>query len=197
LWGASFPMALAAAAAPGQDPGRLISGVYAANTSGAIAGALVFSLFLIPAFGTAGAQQALILLAGAAALSALVPVLKRTLRSAPIPGFAAVAVPIVLAFSLASTVSPMPWIVVAFAHQTPTWPGRCSDGVVKNVPTTPGKPDVFCTYLAEGINASVAVTVTKDGLRSFHSAGKVQASTLPVDMRAQRMLGHIPALIHK
>ena len=30
LWGASFPLALAAVAAPGQDPGRLVGGVYAA-----------------------------------------------------------------------------------------------------------------------------------------------------------------------
>ena len=34
-------------------------------------------------------------------------------------------------------------------------------------------------------------------MRSFHGAGKVQASTRPVDMRLQRMLGHIPALLHK
>ena len=40
LWGASFPLALAAVAAPGQDPGRLVGGVYAANTVGAIVGSL-------------------------------------------------------------------------------------------------------------------------------------------------------------
>src|SRR5262249_56739942 len=36
LWGASFPLALAAGAARGQDPGRLVGGMYAANTVGAI-----------------------------------------------------------------------------------------------------------------------------------------------------------------
>src|SRR4051812_27056638 len=55
LWGASFPLALAAVASPGQDPGRLVAGVYAANTVGAIAGAIVFSLLLVPVVGTAGA----------------------------------------------------------------------------------------------------------------------------------------------
>ena len=40
LWGASFPLALAAVATPGQDPGRLVGGVYAANTVGAIVGSL-------------------------------------------------------------------------------------------------------------------------------------------------------------
>ncbi len=39
--------------------------------------------------------------------------------------------------------------------------------------------------------------MTREGVRSFHGAGKIQASTLPADMRLQRMLGHIPALVHK
>src|SRR5262252_572523 len=72
LWGASFPMALASAAADGQDPARLSGQIYAANTAGSIAGALVFSLFLIPTMGTRGSQQLLIALAVAAALLAAV-----------------------------------------------------------------------------------------------------------------------------
>ena len=47
LWGASFPLALASVAAPGQDPARLVGGVYAANTVGAIVGSLVASLLLV------------------------------------------------------------------------------------------------------------------------------------------------------
>src|SRR6185312_11594146 len=38
LWGASFPLALAALATPEEDPGRVVGGVYAANTLGGIAG---------------------------------------------------------------------------------------------------------------------------------------------------------------
>ena len=41
LWGASFPLALGAAAREGEDTGRLVGGVYAANTVGAILGALI------------------------------------------------------------------------------------------------------------------------------------------------------------
>ena len=73
LWGASFPLALVAVAARGQDAGRLVGGVYAANTIGAIAGALLFSLLLVPAIGTAGAERVLIGLAAAAALVTLLP----------------------------------------------------------------------------------------------------------------------------
>ena len=58
LWGASFPLALAAAAPRGGDPGRLVGRVYAANTCGAILGALGFSMILIPWIGTRYSESA-------------------------------------------------------------------------------------------------------------------------------------------
>ena len=51
--------------------------MYAANTLGAIAGALVFSLLLVPAIGTAGAERGLIGLAAAAALLVLLPIFRQ------------------------------------------------------------------------------------------------------------------------
>ena len=48
LWGASFPLALAAVAGPGQDPAKVVGRIYAANTLGAIVGALGVSLILVP-----------------------------------------------------------------------------------------------------------------------------------------------------
>ncbi len=46
------------------------------------------------------------------------------------------------------------------------------------------------------MNASVAVTELSSGVRNFHVSGKVEASSEQQDMRLQRMLGHLPALIH-
>jgi len=47
------------------------------------------------------------------------------------------------------------------------------------------------------MNSSVAVTTLKStGATQFHVSGKVEASTLPQDMRLQRMLAHLPALVH-
>ena len=60
LWGASFPLALASVASPGQDPARLVGGVYAANTVGAIVGSLAASLVLVAWIGSQHAQQVLI-----------------------------------------------------------------------------------------------------------------------------------------
>jgi len=222
LWGASFPLALAAVAARGQDAGRLVGGVYAANTIGAIGGASVFSLLLIPTIGTAGAERLLIGLAAAAAVLVLFPLVwdglairptsmrEREHGAAPTPdglairptkarlgGAVALAAATGVAGWLAWSVTPVPWPVVAYGRQVARWFGLSAAGFGKDLPGGRGDPELSCTYLGEGANFSVAVTTSKDGVRNFHAAGKIQASTHTGDMRVQRMLGHIPALFHK
>src|ERR1043166_7224121 len=66
LWGASFPLALAAAAPRHVDSGRTVGAVYAANTVGAIIGGVAFSIVVIPAIGTHWAQRLLLAVAGVA-----------------------------------------------------------------------------------------------------------------------------------
>ena len=73
LWGASFPLALAGVAGRGQDAGRLVGGVYAANTVGAIVGAVVVSLVLVGSVGSQKTQQVLIGVAAMAGLLMLMP----------------------------------------------------------------------------------------------------------------------------
>ena len=48
-----------------EDPARLVGGVYAANTVGAIVGSLGASLLLVVWLGSQHAQQVLIVVAGA------------------------------------------------------------------------------------------------------------------------------------
>jgi spermidine synthase len=50
-------------------------------------------------------------------------------------------------------------------------------------------------YVGEGMNASVAVSKSEDETRFFHVSGKTEAGTHPIDMRLQRMLGHLSALL--
>ena len=206
LWGASFPLALAAAAARGQDPGRLVGGVYAANTVGAIVGSLAFSLLLIPLAGSKGSQQVLILLSAVSGLVVLAPMLWRKTPAAgpaleaPLgaPGAVVLAAATFLAALLAWHVGELPWGVVAYGRFTATYgdvfaPGR--NDKEEDVPRSgASKWTTYCEYVGEGLNGTVAVTMRTDGVRSFHSAGKVQASNDPRDMRLQRMLGHISAL---
>ena len=89
LWGASFPLALAAAASAEGDPGRLVGGSYAANTGGAIVGALGSSMILVPWIGTGPSQGVLIAALGAGAMLMLVPLgrlpLTRILTAGAIP----------------------------------------------------------------------------------------------------------------
>jgi spermidine synthase len=197
LWGASFPLALAAVASHGQDAGKMVGGVYAANTIGAIVGALAFSLLLVPTIGTAGSERTLIGLAAAAAVVVLLPLIVPAAATVRLGGAIALLAAMGTAGWLAWTVIPVPWVVVAFGRETPSMLSQAAPGIFTSVPEEPGNHDIFCTYVGEGTNVSVAVSLTKEGVRSFHGAGKVQASTLTADMRLQRMLGHLPALVHK
>ena len=178
----------------------------AASTAGAIAGALGFSVLLVPTLGTAGAQRVVIGLSMAAALAALVPPSATPARAGPAGGawlarlgdVAAMAVLAGIAAWFAARVAPIPWQAIAYGRQAASLAGALAPGVRAevDVPGGEGEPSVSCTYVGEGRAVSVAVTRTRQGVRNFHSAGKVQASSLPADMRLQRMLGHIPALAH-
>src|SRR6185369_17201597 len=68
FWGASFPLALASVAKRGEDPGKLVGGVYAANTVGAIIGSLGASLILVVWIGSQHSQQVLIAISAISAL---------------------------------------------------------------------------------------------------------------------------------
>jgi spermidine synthase len=184
LWGASFPLALASVAAKDQDPGRLVGGVYAANTVGAIIGAIGGSLLMVTFLGTQHAQQALIIISGLAALLVLEP-LQSSEAAAPKRSAWAGMLPIVagavVAALLARNVPPIPKLLVAY--------GRYA--------ATRANQDIDVIYMGEGWNASVAVTRLPGGVLNYHNAGKVQASSEPQDMRLQRMLGHLTTIIPK
>lgn len=181
LWGASFPLALAAAAADGEDPARLSGEVYAANTAGSILGALTFSLLLIPAIGTKGSQQLLIWLAIVGGALALVAASRRiTVLAAGIAGGA------VLAAGLAATVTTIPWPAIAY--------GRRIAPILRDIANAGGNP-ATPLFVGEGINSSVVITENA-GVRSFYVSGKSEASSGLIDMRLQRLMGHLPALVH-
>jgi spermidine synthase len=197
LWGASFPLALSALATRGQDAGKLVGGVYASNTVGAIAGALIFSLWLIPGIGTANSERVLIGITALGGLVALIPLLGRISWKGRVSSALSLVALIGLATWLGSKVTPMPWATVAYGRQAPIMIGRTRNEIVKETSPGPNSPEFSCLYVGEGMNVSVAVSLTNQGVKNFHGAGKVQASTLPTDMRLQRMLGHIPAIVHK
>src|SRR5262249_7454359 len=121
MWGASFPLALAARAGRGQDPGRLVGSIYAANTIGAIVGALAAGLFLVHSVGTYPSQRILIGLCAVAAVCVLLPYLWATRNAFQIGAtFLALAAIPAIATVLVSNVPSLPWQQVAFGRSLPT-----------------------------------------------------------------------------
>jgi len=206
FWGASFPLAIAAVASRNQDPGRMVGGVYAANTIGAILGSLAFSLWIIPRFGTQWAERLLVLIAALAALLALSSFAMmrsekeekhRFFSQISYRGVVLVTVALIIVALLAGTVSRVPWVMIAWGRFSATYVAQADPEIVdenKRPSKGPSPSQWYCTYVGEGMNVSVAVTKNSSGSRFFHGAGKVQASSQPQDMRLQRMLGHLSAL---
>ena len=176
LWGASFPFAFAAAARSQKDSGRLVGGIYAANTLGAIVGALVVSLALIPWIGTQQSQRVLLLLSAAGAVVILAPYAWKK-RSALIA--AGLAVSLTIAGLLAWKIRRIPGEVIAYGRR---------------VAPALGTSNIL--YTAEGRNSSVAISIGQDGSLEIDVNGHVEATTEPYDMKLQRMVGHLPALLH-
>lgn len=178
LWGASFPLAVAAAARPGDDAGATVGRVYAANTMGAIGGALLISLMFAPLMGAHGAQRLLVILSAVSAAIVLAPFFRRSWDAGEARGFLLV-LPLAGAVGATAIVRPAPAGLVAWGRLLP-WQGE---------------PNAL--YVGEGVNSSIAVTKEANGWRNFHVSGKVEASTEPQDMRLQRLLGHLTALMHE
>lgn len=179
LWGASFPLALASVASKGQDPGKLVGGVYSANTFGAILGSLGASMVLVQWIGSQHSQQVLIAVSAISGLLMLaLPSDEETSAKSNLNFAITVLCLAVAGGLLVMSVPELPGHFVAYGRFMPT---RGSNANI--------------VYMGEGITASVAVSDMPDGTRNYHNAGKVQASSDPADMRLQRMLGHLTTLV--
>ena len=73
----------------------------------------------------------------------------------------------------------VPALLVAYGRNAAAWAGHAGEII----------------FVGEGLQASVAVSRLADGSLNYHNAGKIQASSMPQDMRLQRMLGHLTTLI--
>lgn len=172
-WGASFALGLAAVADDDRDTGETVGRLYAANTLGAIAGALLTSLVLVPMVGSQHAQQVMLVSAAAAALVLLWP------ATTGVGGRLPVTLALLGVLLYLPVVPGVPGLLVAYGRHAAAWASRAGEII----------------YVGEGMHASVAISRTGDGVLNYHNAGKVQASSQPADMRLQRMLGHLTTLV--
>lgn len=174
FWGASFPLACAAVARPDEDSGKVAGGIYAANTLGGIVGALAVSLSLIPWIGSQNTQRLLVIVSALSGLLVLLPYLRRSITMAVSTTIALIGV-----VFLAVSVSPIPTQLVAYGRFMSSWAGQSTD-----------------LKMVEGRNSSVAYTKWNDGAVYVNVNGHVEATTELADMKLQRMVGHLPGILH-
>jgi spermidine synthase len=178
--GATFPLALAAAARPDDSVAHSAARVYTANTIGAIAGALAAGFFLIPLFGLrmTFVLAAIVSVVGGAGCLAMVGATRGRVIAA------------------AAAVGSIAAIVLL-----PGWdPALLASGAYKYAPYLQSNdlPTILragtLQYYKEGAAGTVSVRDLA-GNRSLAIDGKVDASN-GGDMLTQRMLGLLPVLIH-
>jgi spermidine synthase len=174
FWGASFPLACAAVARQSEESGRTAGAIYAANTLGGIVGALAVSLLLIPWIGSQQAERVLLIAGAVGGAIVLFPLLRRSYS-----GMAGLAAAIGVAFLLAWSVDPVSGELIAYGRR---------------MALNAGQSKVL--YAAEGINSSVAITEWPNNTIYVNVNGHVEATTETYDMKLQRMVGHLPALLH-
>jgi spermidine synthase len=179
-WGASFPLAIAAVADGRGNSSTAVARIYAANTAGAIIGAIFSGLALIPTIGSQQAQRLMMALALLSVLVVMLPALRKTAQagSRVVAGTVTVAA-VALLFVAGSFVHSLPGILVGYGRWAVTWLQSAGEFI----------------YIGEGLNSTLTVSRAPNGELYYHNAGKVQASSLYEDMRLQRMLGHLTTLL--
>jgi spermidine synthase len=187
--GAALPLAYQAAGADLHRVGGRVGGVFAANTIGGAAGALLAGLVLMPAFGLAGAVGAgigLSVAAGGVAWAAAGGSFR--------PVRAAVAIGLAVA---------CPWM--GWAVFGDEWRRALTLGLWRD-PRSVASYAEFRSLIREnrlvfhrdGAAATVSVNAFNDGVSEqlvLRVNGKPDASTSG-DMATQLLLGHLPLLMH-
>ncbi|HEV3217759.1 MAG TPA: fused MFS/spermidine synthase [Vicinamibacterales bacterium] len=182
--GAAFPLALATAGVARPTIGRDLARVYASNTLGAIAGALVAGFVLLPSFGLRATFRMTASLGLGAALAVWV-IAGRFER----PARGRLAAAAAFALGCAAVLLLPPWDLSLLAS-----------GAYKYAPYL--RPADLETELRtwrllsykDGAAATVSVRELA-GMRSLVIDGKVDASNMG-DMLTQRLLGLLPVLLH-
>ncbi len=206
--GAAFPLALAVAGGHVATAARDVSRVYAANTAGAIAGALVAGFFLIPRVGlqaTIVSAGWLGALTGAVCLAIALPDGKRGFQSghrkSPNATPAIRKPPSAVRFVPLLTAGGTALIAIGVITSVPAWDRELlASGGYKYAPyiasgdLEAGLRAGRLEYYKEGAAATVSVRRLA-GTRSLAIDGKVDASN-GGDMLTQRLLGLLPVVLH-
>lgn len=183
FFGATFPAVVGGLGGAANRLGRTIGAAYVANTIGTVAGAGLSGFVLIPAIGLRATIILGVLATAGAGLGVwwrITP--DRIQRIAELtPAIAALVVIAVLPA----------WPREVFAAGIGFFAPRLETG------ETPADvvSRMHLLYYRDGINTTISVDQSGQTL-FYRSNGKTDASTDPVDMANQLLLGHLPMLLH-
>ncbi len=213
LMGTTLPVAAQSIAPGSSATGAIVGRLFAWNTVGAVGGALVTSLVLLPALGLAGTfgvgvginlAAALVLLYNSDAASASSKNHQHRFGQTVPPGWGRWHVP-----SLARSLSILCVLILVpmvTRHLfSDDWRRTFTLGLLRN----PGSLHSYrefrqvisenrLTYYRDGADATVSVNAWNDGTHeqlNLRVNGKPDASTAG-DMATQLLLGHLPMLLH-
>ncbi len=179
--GCAFPFAIRTGIGRDDSLGADLGLIYALNTVGAIAGALAAGFVIIPAFGLHGSLRGLG--AGAALAALAVLVAGRPRGAGRVGAWSAAAAALVASLALPH------WDQALFTSGAYKYASAMS-GDALQVSLRAG----HLPYYKEGATATVAVRQAA-GTTSLAIDGKVDASNAG-DMLTQRLLAHVPLLLH-
>jgi spermidine synthase len=180
-FGAAFPFAVAVGTRRDETVTADLGLIYAINTAGAIAGALIAGFVLIPMVGLHGTIQ-VVTVVGAVGALALCLVGETTRRARLATGTVAIAV-------AALGVLLPPWNRLLLSSG-----GYKYASVLEAPSLLTGLTAGDLLYYGEGPSGTVAVRKV-GGTTSLAIDGKVDASNAG-DMLTQRLLAHVPLLLH-
>jgi spermidine synthase len=181
-FGAAFPYAVAVATRSGDRMAADLGVIYAANTAGAIVGALAAGFALIPWLGLQGTIR---LIAGVGAAAALI-----VLFAGGASGRGRVA-----AGAIAGLVLALPFALPEWDRLLLSSGGYKYAAILRAPDLRSGLTAGELLYYGEGATGTVAVRKA-GGTLSLAIDGKVDASNAG-DMLTQRLLAHVPLLLHR
>ena len=163
-------------AGPGEDPGRVVGGIYAANTLGAIVGALAVSLVLMPWIGTQDPSACCCCAIGG---ERVVACWRRTLGDRP----------------AAAGLAASGWWRGCWPGSVDAVPGELiAYGRRMAVITRAIRRSSIRGRGAQFLGRDLAAGTTARPRSTSTATWKPPPS--PYDMKLQRMVGHLPALLH-
>ncbi|HVR69724.1 MAG TPA: hypothetical protein VMT87_02670 [Vicinamibacteria bacterium] len=189
--GLTFPLLAAAGEGAGASPQAAAGRLYAWNTAGALAGALLAGFLLVP---TLGLQSSFVVLGGVA-LGAGTAALAWSLPLTLVPRLAAVLSAVLLAAVAAPRFRTWdPLLMTAGVYKYGLeWRERAGFDLAQDLPA-----ERRLVFYEEGREAVVAVAERPGTLRRFLSVnGKTDAGSGAEDVLTQRFIAHVPLLLHE